>query len=270
MLAGRPPFTAPTAQALLAAQITQTPEPLAQLPAAPSRRRSTPLVMRCLEKRAADRWQSAAELVAQLEAMGTPSGGHNAGHGADAAISSGTEEAIRRWHPVRVALLFAAASLAVLAVVWLLVRQLGLPDWVLYGAIVLLLIGLPIMLVTGSSSGGARWPGRAAWSRRRRPRARAAGSPGAKRSAAASSRSPRSAVAAVVYTAMRLLGIGPVGTLVASGVLNERERLVRRRFREPDPDASLGLGHGGVPHRPGPVADGADAGPPRWATRSRG
>jgi hypothetical protein len=37
----------------------------------------------------------------------------------------------------------------VLGVVHLLIHQLGLPDWVFLGAIVLLLIGLPIMLVTG-------------------------------------------------------------------------------------------------------------------------
>src|SRR5881409_2140313 len=74
MLTGRPPFTAPTPQALLAAQITQTPEPLSQ------HRRTVPaglntVVMRCLEKRPADRWQSAAELVPQLDAMSTPSTG---------------------------------------------------------------------------------------------------------------------------------------------------------------------------------------------------
>ncbi|HEY9442608.1 MAG TPA: serine/threonine-protein kinase, partial [Gemmatimonadales bacterium] len=50
LLSGRPPFTAPTAQAVVAAHLTQTPTPLAQL------RLGVPpalaaLVMRCLEKR---------------------------------------------------------------------------------------------------------------------------------------------------------------------------------------------------------------------------
>jgi len=31
--------------------------------------------MKCLEKKAADRWQSAEELLPQLEALATPSGG---------------------------------------------------------------------------------------------------------------------------------------------------------------------------------------------------
>src|SRR2546427_12473088 len=74
MLAGRTPFTAPTPQALLAAHITQAPEPVTRhRPAVPAPLNA--LVMRCLEKHAADRWQSAAEVVSQLEAMSTPSGG---------------------------------------------------------------------------------------------------------------------------------------------------------------------------------------------------
>ena len=71
ILAGRPPFTGPSAQAIVAAQLTQAPTPLAQA------RASVPpalaaIVMRCLEKRPADRWQSAAELLQAFEALGTP------------------------------------------------------------------------------------------------------------------------------------------------------------------------------------------------------
>ncbi len=147
MLAGRPPFTAPTAQALLAAQITQTPEPVVQY------RRTVPpglnsVVMRCLEKRPADRWQSAAEMVPQLDAMTTPSSG-TIPVPTPGFVSTGTEQAIRRGHPLRVAGLFGLASLVVIGAVWLLVQRLGLPDWVLYGAVGLLLLGLPVMLLTG-------------------------------------------------------------------------------------------------------------------------
>src|SRR5437867_2612377 len=128
MLAGRTPFTAPTPQALLAAHITQAPEPVTKY------RDSVPPalvapVMRCLEKHAADRWQSAAEVVSQLEALSTPSGGMSPA-GATPAISSGTEDAIRRGHPARVAALFAAAAAGVLGVIYLLLRLIGLPDWV--------------------------------------------------------------------------------------------------------------------------------------------
>ena len=190
MLAGRTPFTAPTPQAMLAAHITQAPEPVAKLRPAVSPALNG-VLMRCLEKRAADRWQSAAELLSQLEAATTPSGGL-APTAATAAISSGTEEAIRRYHPGRVALLFAAASAGVLGLVSVLVHRLGLPDWVFTGAVVLLLIGLPIMLVTGTSSAGAPWRERAAeWSRRQRAGC-TAGLPGGRRFAVACSPSPGS------------------------------------------------------------------------------
>src|SRR5207249_3869444 len=43
-----------------------------------------------------------------------------------------------------------------------------------------------------------------------------------------------------VYMAMRLLGIGPVGTLVASGVLAERDRLVLADFENRTADSTLG------------------------------
>src|SRR2546426_11453597 len=42
------------------------------------------------------------------------------------------------------------------------------------------------------------------------------------------------------YSAMRLLGIGPVGTLVASGVLAQRDRLVLADFENRTPDSTLG------------------------------
>jgi serine/threonine-protein kinase len=74
LLAGRPPFTGTTAQEVLAAHVTQAPNDVT------AHRASVPpalahLVMRCLEKKAADRWQSAEELLPQLEALATPSGG---------------------------------------------------------------------------------------------------------------------------------------------------------------------------------------------------
>ena len=74
MLTGRPPFTGATPQHVLAAQVTEQPEPVTK------RRAAVPpalaaLVMRCLEKSPADRWQTAAELLHHLEAMATPSGG---------------------------------------------------------------------------------------------------------------------------------------------------------------------------------------------------
>ena len=68
-LAGEPPFTGPTAQAIVARVITDTPRPLS------AQRRSVPAgidaaVLRALEKLPADRFSSAAEFAAALAGQG--------------------------------------------------------------------------------------------------------------------------------------------------------------------------------------------------------
>jgi len=74
LLTGHPPFEGPTAQAILTAHVLEAPVPLLD------RRPETPpalgaIVDRCLAKHAEDRWQSAEELLRQLEPLATPSGG---------------------------------------------------------------------------------------------------------------------------------------------------------------------------------------------------
>ena len=74
MLTGQPPFVGPTAQAVLAAHMTEPPVAVTQ-------RRSTippqlaQLIMKCLAKKPADRPQTAEALLPVLEALATPSGG---------------------------------------------------------------------------------------------------------------------------------------------------------------------------------------------------
>ena len=73
LLTGRPPFTGHSPQALLAAVISSEAQPVTTL------RVSVPpalgqLIMRCLEKRPADRPQSAGEVLRELEAQATPTG----------------------------------------------------------------------------------------------------------------------------------------------------------------------------------------------------
>jgi serine/threonine-protein kinase len=84
MLAGAPPFTAPTAQALIARVVTDEPRPLAQL------RRAVPghieaAVERSLQKLPADRFATAAQFGA---ALGAP----------EPATASGPAD---RWAPTR-------------------------------------------------------------------------------------------------------------------------------------------------------------------------
>ncbi|MEE8362025.1 MAG: serine/threonine-protein kinase, partial [Gemmatimonadales bacterium] len=74
LLAGRTPFQGATPQAVLAAHVTEEAEPV-------SKHRDhvsgdlEALVMKCLAKRPADRWQSADEMLPHLEAMAATSGG---------------------------------------------------------------------------------------------------------------------------------------------------------------------------------------------------
>ncbi|HMI58442.1 MAG TPA: serine/threonine-protein kinase, partial [Gemmatimonadaceae bacterium] len=237
MLCGRPPFSGMSPQQVLAAHVTLPPAPLS------GQRASVPpalnaLVMRCLEKKPADRVQSAAEMLTQLQAMATPSGGM-APTGATAAFTSGAEAALRRAHPVRVAMLFALASIAVLAVVFVLRQRLGLPDWVFPGAVVLLVIGLPIMLVTGRKE-------------RERVLAAATGTYRIPDAGVAKHLTWRKAILGgglafgglvaivVVYTAMRVMGIGSIGTLQAKGLLKDRQPILLAEFENRASDSTLG------------------------------
>jgi tRNA A-37 threonylcarbamoyl transferase component Bud32 len=74
MLCGRPPFTGATPQQVLAAHVTEAPEPVARRRPAISPVLEQ-VVMTCLAKHAADRYQTAADLLAALEPLATPSTG---------------------------------------------------------------------------------------------------------------------------------------------------------------------------------------------------
>jgi eukaryotic-like serine/threonine-protein kinase len=74
LLSGQPPFSGHSAQQVMAAHATQTPQPLTRSRAAVPPALET-LVQRCLAKRPADRPQSAGEVLGALEGMATPSGG---------------------------------------------------------------------------------------------------------------------------------------------------------------------------------------------------
>jgi tetratricopeptide (TPR) repeat protein len=240
MLCGRPPFSGMSPQQVLAAHVTLPPAPLS------TQRASVPpalnsLVMRCLEKKPADRIQTAAEMLTMLQAMSTPSGGMmpTGATPVPGAFTSGAEAALRRANPVRVALLFAVASIAVLAVVFVLRARLGLPDLVLPGAAVLLAIGLPIMLITGRKE-------------RERVLAAATGTHHVPDAGVAKHLTWRKAILGgglafgtlvaivIAYTVMRALGIGSVGTLQAKGLLKERQPILLAEFENRSTDSTLG------------------------------
>src|SRR5215207_4754382 len=70
ILEGRPPFTG-TPQAVMAAHLGTAPPPMTRGDVPATLRRA---VLKCLEKEPADRFQTADELLADIEAIATPSG----------------------------------------------------------------------------------------------------------------------------------------------------------------------------------------------------
>ena len=244
MLCGHPPFSGMSPQQVLAAHVTLAPAPLNTQRTSVSPALNA-LVMRCLEKKPADRVQRADELLTQLQAMATPSGGM-APTGATPAtpsmpamFTSGAEAALRRAHPMRVAALFVLASIAVLIAVFVLREKLGLPNWVFVVAVVLLAIGLPIMLVTGRKE-------------RERVIAAATGTYRVPDAGVAKHLTWRKAIVGgglafggltavvIAYSLMRAFGIGSVGTLQAKGFIKDRQPILLAEFENRSTDSTLG------------------------------
>jgi tetratricopeptide (TPR) repeat protein len=237
MLTGRPPFTGATPQAVLSAHVTQIPDPVTQ------HRGTVPpalaeIVMRCLAKKPADRWQRADELRAQFESMVTPSGGLTpTGTQPVPAINYG--QRARKTHPARVGALFGLAAVGMAAIVYVVVQVVGLPSWVFWSALGLLAVGFPLTLLSG-------------YLERRRALALATGVHPPTPSGLRRHLTLRHAVVGAgaafaaltvltgAYMAMRTLGVGPVGTLVASGAIDTQAPIVLADFQDRTGDSTLG------------------------------
>ena len=236
LLTGRPVFMGTTPQMVLAAHVTEAPVPITRYRETVPRALDA-LVMRCLEKKPADRPQHAEEVLAQLEALATPSGGMTP-TGAT-VISSGTRAAIERHHPVRVVALSVVGALALLALAYAAVRIIGLPAWVTAATLAILALGVPTVIVTGrrerrrliERSTGAMHTTPTGLQRHFTWRRTWLG--GAVAFAAL-------AVLSGGYMAMRQLGIGPLGTLLGKGELRERDKIVVADFENRTVDSTLG------------------------------
>jgi hypothetical protein len=159
--------------------------------------------------------------------------------------------------------LYLFGSWITMQVVQALTVSAGLPDWVPGFALVLLLVGLPIVLATAFvQEGGPRGAtGEAASDRAHSGLAPAAATDEPGGDPAPNGASDRWSlrlftwrnavvggvlafallgVAATAFTGMRTLGIGPVATLRAQGVFEEGERVILADFANATTDPLLG------------------------------
>jgi TolB-like protein len=227
MLAGQPPFSGPTVESIVHQHLAAEPQSVTAVRATvPGEVEAA--VSRSLAKAPADRYQSAEELAAALSAV-------------SGAASGAILPAIApRWsHPVAVAGLFGLGAAAVLGVVYFLMMQLGLPDWVLLAAAVLLVVILPFTL------------GTALVERRRVTSAVPTPSSGVGSVLHRWLRWRKATQGSVIafvglgvvttgYMGMRTLGVGPMGTVIAKGVLEAQDRILVVDFENRTSDSTLG------------------------------
>ncbi|HMC56246.1 MAG TPA: protein kinase, partial [Gemmatimonadaceae bacterium] len=234
LLTGNSPFHGRSPARILAAHMTETPAAISAI------RSDTPpalemLVMRSLEKEPAARPQSAQELIAALDTI--TSSNMTAMPGA------------MRGGPVRLGrslAIYIAAFVGVAVLARAAIIVFGLPDWVFTGAVIVMLLGLPVLLVTWYVNRTVRHL--AATTPALTPGGTPA-SPGTLASLAVRA-SPHVtwrrawmgggvalavfAALVVVFMVLRALGIGPAGSLLAAGKLEDRARVIVTEFQAPD------------------------------------
>ena len=242
VITGRPPFLAKSPQKLLAAQMGELPQPVSELrPDVPASLGQ--LVMKCLSKDADDRPQRAADIVRVLETV-TSSAAHEA---MPMILASG------RGMFKRAMLVYVLAFAIVAVVAKAAIVAVGLPDWVFPGALVIMALGLPVILFTAYVHRTARRVLGVT------PTYTPGGTPSLAQGTMAQmaiKASPHvswrrawiggvAAVAGFVllvgaYMALRALGIGPAGSLLAAGALGENERILVTDLESPASDSTLG------------------------------
>jgi hypothetical protein len=242
LLAGQPPFAGRTAQRVLAAHMGEAPRNIGELrPDLPIHLRD--LVMQCLAKDPDGRPQSAAELGRALDSI---TSGQMI---APPAILLGGRESFQR-----ALLIYVGCVVAVIILVKAAIVGIGLPDWVLPGAIAVMALGLPAVLFTGYVQRVNR----------RMVTATPTLTPGGTRSAVQPGgtmatlaikatpyvswhRTARGGIYALgafvllvaAFMGLRMLGIGPSGSLLAAGKIKAKAPILVTDFTIHNADTSL-------------------------------
>ena len=116
LLAGRPPFTGTTPQQVLSAHVTEVPRDVTEHRAAVPPGLGA-VIMRCLEKKPADRWQTAEELLTQLEAYATPTTGITPTQSVPTTTTAGVSP-VGGGMPGRLKVGIPVAAVGVAAAIW--------------------------------------------------------------------------------------------------------------------------------------------------------
>jgi eukaryotic-like serine/threonine-protein kinase len=230
-----------TAQRMLAAHMSEEPRPIATLrPDVPPALAA--LVMRCLAKDPAGRPQSAGDVVRDLETM--------------SSASTPSMPPVLLGGPGmfgKALAIYAAAFVAVAIVAKASIVGIGLPEWVFPGSLIVMGLGLPVVLWTGYVQRVTRRSIIAT------PTFTPGGTPSATHGTIATialKAAPRTSwhrtarggiyalgafvAAIVVFMGLRAFGIGPFGSLLASGRLSKSDKILLTDFRTTNVDSTLG------------------------------
>jgi tetratricopeptide (TPR) repeat protein len=241
LLTGQLVFPDRTAPRMLAAHMGEAPRPIETLriDVPPS---LADLVMRCLAKDPGARPQSAGDVIRVLETVSS------AGGVAMPPVLLGGPAMFRKALAI-----YAAAFVIVAIVAKAAIVGIGLPDWVFPGSLVVMALGLPVVLWTGYVQRVTRRAMTAT------PTFTPGGTPSTTHGTIATIalkaaphvswyRTARGgmyafgAFVAVIaaFMGLRALGVGPFGSLLASGRLNRRDPILLTDFRTTNVDSTLG------------------------------
>ena len=243
LLSGQAVFAGRTPQRMLAAHMSEAPKAITDL------RPDTPaplaeLVMRCLAKEANDRPQAAAEITRVLETITSGSGMQSM-----PPILIGGPGMFRKALAIYAGAFVVVAVLAKAAIV-----GIGLPEWVFAGSLIVMALGLPVVLWTGYVQRVTRRAMAATptYTPGGTPRSTAHGTIATMALKAAphvswykTARGGMYAFGAFIvmiagFMALRAFGIGPFGSLSATGQLNQRDQVLFTDFRTTNTDSTLG------------------------------